>query len=119
MAVAAQEVFRFLRKPVFYVNVENDEVLVIGEKAVSQPLRAKLKVHEMLKAHGYSVNTQEQPQITRELRDLTARLIDHVASAGRALGQFNAFARLARDNDLRVELNRDQAARTGRHRGPF
>ena len=110
MAVAAQEVFRSLRKPVFYVNVENDEVLVIGEKAVSQPLRAKLKVHEMLKAHGYSVNTQEQPQITRELRDLTARLIDHVASAGRALGQFNALARLARDNDLRVELNRDQSS---------
>ena len=110
MAVAAQEVFREERKPVFYVNVESDEVLVIGEKAASQPLRAKLKVHEMLKAHGYSVSTQEQPQITRELRDLTARLIDHVACAGRALGAFNALARVARDNNLRVELNRDQSS---------
>ncbi len=110
MAVAAQEVFRSEGKPVFYVNVESDEVLVIGEKAVSQPLLAKLKVHEMLRAHGYKVTMQEQPQIKRELRDLTARLIDHVASAGRALGAFNALARLARDNDLRVELNRDQSS---------
>lgn len=104
MAVAAQEVFRSADKPVFYVNVETDEVLVIGQQATSQPLHAKLKVHELLKAHGYSVTTQEQPQVTRELRDLTARLIDHVATAGRALGTFNALARAARDNHLRVEL---------------
>ena len=105
MAVAAQEVFRSTGKPVFYVNVETDSVLVIGEQATSQPLRAKLKVHEMLRAHGYSVSIQENPQITRELRDLTARLIDHVASAGRALGTINAVARIARDDPgLQVDL---------------
>lgn len=108
MAVAAQEVFRSAGKPVFYVNVETDEVLVIGQKSASQPLRAKLKVHEMLRAHGYNVTTQEQPQISRELRDLTARLIDHVASAGRALGTFNALARAARDDHLRAELTPNQ-----------
>ena len=109
MAVAAQEAFRSMGKSVFYVNVESDEVLVIGEKATSQPvpaLRTKLKVHEILRAHGYSVTTQEQPKITRELRDLTARLIDHVASAGRALGTVNALARAARDlPGLRVEMS--------------
>lgn len=105
MAVAAQEVFRSAGKPVFYVNVENDSVLVIGNQAVSQPLRAKLKVHEMLRAHGYQVSTQERPQVSRELRDLTARLIDHVACAGRALGTINALARMARDEPgLRVDL---------------
>lgn len=104
MAVAAQEVFRAEGKPVFYVNVESDEVLVIGEKAASQPLRAKLKVHEMLRAHGYNVTPHEQPQTSRELRDLTARLIDHVTNAGRALGAFNALARAARDNNLRAEF---------------
>ncbi len=108
MAVAAQEVFGSVGKPVFYVNVESDEVLVIGEQAVSQPLRAKLKVHEMLRAHGYNVTTQEQPQISRELRDLTARLIDHVASAGRALGWLNALAHAAHDNHLRAVLNPGQ-----------
>lgn len=108
MAVAAQEVFRSAGKPVFYVNLESDEVLVIGEKASSRPLRAKLKVHEMLSAHGYRVSTQQQPQIGRELRDLTARLIDHVVGAGRALGALNALARAARDNQLRAELSPSQ-----------
>ncbi len=109
MAVAAQEVFRAQGKPVFYVSADTDEVLVIGEKAARRPLRAKLKVHEMLKAHGYSVTMQEHPQITRELRDLTARLIDYVASAGKALGTLNALARAARiDRDLRVELTPHQ-----------
>jgi hypothetical protein len=109
MAVAAQEAFRSAGKSVFYVNVESDEVLVIGEKFTGQTvpsLRTKLKVHELLRAHGYTVTTQEQPQVTRELRDLTARLIDHVASAGRALGTVNALARAARDlPGLRVEMS--------------
>jgi len=111
MAVAAQEAFREAGKPVFYVSVETDEVLLIGanisDKPVA-PLRAKLKVHEMLRAHGYQVTTQAPPQISRDLRDLTARLIDHVASSGRALGAFNALARVARDANLKVELNEDQ-----------
>lgn len=110
MAVAAQEAFREAGKPVFYVSVETDEVLLIGassDKPVA-PLRAKLKVHEMLRAHGYQVTTQAQPQISRDLRDLTARLIDHVASSGRALGAFNALARAARDANLKAELNEDQ-----------
>lgn len=97
MAVAAQEVFRAEGKPVFYVSVENDEVLVIGENSSSRPLRAKLKVHEVLKAHGYAVTVDEHPPITRELRDLTARLIDRVAGAGRALGALNGLARSARN----------------------
>ncbi len=108
MAVAAQEVFRSAGKPVFYVNVETDEVVLIGQQATSQPLSAKLKVHELLKAHGYTVTTQDPPQITRELRDLTARLIDHVATSGSALGTFNALARAARDNHLRAELTHQQ-----------
>jgi hypothetical protein len=108
MALAAQEVFRAAGKPVYYVSVETDEVLVIGEKAVSQPLLAKLKVHEILKAHGYSVTAQPPAQVTRELRDLTARIIDHVSSSGRALGMFNALARSARNHHLQAELNQDQ-----------
>lgn len=108
MAVAAQEVFRSDNRPVFYVSVETDEIIHIGHSSKSQPLQAKLKVHELLKAHGYTVFAQDAPQVTRELRDLTARLIDHVASAGRALGTFNALAQQAKNNHLRAELSPQQ-----------
>ena len=108
MAVAAQEMFRAAGKAVFYVNAETDEIIRIGEKSAAQPLQAKLKVHEMLRAHGHQVVGQQQPQVTREQRGLTARLIDHVSSSGRALGVFNALARQARDNHLRVTLDAKQ-----------
>ena len=92
MAVAAQEASRFAGKAVFYVNVESDEVLVIGEHARSQPLQARLRVHELLEVHGYEVIRREQPQVRADLRDFGARLIDRVESAGAALGWLNALA---------------------------
>lgn len=107
MAVAAQEVFRANGKPAFYVNADSDEVVVIGEKAISQPLSATLKVNEMLAVHRYPVAGQQRPQVTREQRDLAARLIDHVDGAGQALGSFNALAKVA-ESDLRVEMNDSQ-----------
>ena len=110
MAVAAQEVFRANGKPVFYVNVESDEVIIIGEGARSQPLQAKLRVHELLEAHGYDVTRSEQPQVHAGLRDLGARVIDRVAVAGQALGWLNSLAREARHAPgLRIEMNDAQA----------
>lgn len=108
MAVAAQEVFRSNDKPVFYVNVENDEVIRIGSAAAAERLQAPLKVHEMLRAHGHTVTEQQQPQVTRAQRELTARLIDHVSTSGPALGLFNHLARQARDGDLRARLDAGQ-----------
>lgn len=109
MAVAAQEVFRSERKPVFYVNVENDEVISLGRSGHSQPLSAKLNVEEMLRAHGYTVTGGERPQVTGNQRDLSARLIDHVESAGPALGMLNALANAARDKPgLVIELSEQQ-----------
>lgn len=109
MAVAAQEVFRAEGKPVFYVNVETDEVVVIGESRASLPLQPKLKVPELLRAHGYTVTAHEVPPVSRQQRELMAKLIDHVESAGRALGQLNALAVQARDQPgLKVDLTPQQ-----------
>lgn len=106
MAVAAQEVFRAYDQPVLYVNVESDEVIVIGQNARSQPLQAKLRVRELLESHGFEVEQQQHPVVSGELRDLTARVIDHVGSAGRALGQVNLLAAQAKDApQLRSKLS--------------
>ncbi len=109
MAVAAQEAFRSAGKAVFYVNVESDEVLVIGEHARSQPLQTRLRVHELLEAHGYEVIRREQPQVRADLRDFGARLIDRVESAGAALGWLNALASQAKhEPGLRVTMSERQ-----------
>jgi hypothetical protein len=96
MAVAAQEAFRANDQPVMYVNVESDEVIVIGQGGRSQPLQARMKVRELLVSHGFAIEAQLQPQVPRELRDLAARVIDHVGSAGGALGQLNLLASQAK-----------------------
>jgi hypothetical protein len=109
MAVAAQEVFRANDQPVLYVNVETDEVIVLGQSARSQPLQAKLRVRDLLESHRFGVEQQQHPVVTAELRDLTARVIDHVGAAGRALGQLNLLAVQARgEPQLRANLNEAQ-----------
>ncbi|MFM2069224.1 MAG: hypothetical protein RLZZ584_4133 [Pseudomonadota bacterium] len=109
MAVAAQEVFRGSDQPVLYVNVETDEVIVVGRSGHSEPLRAKLKVRELLESHGYTVEHLQQPQIPAEQRDLCTRVVDHVGSAGRALGQLNLLAAQARtDAQLKARLTDQQ-----------
>jgi hypothetical protein len=101
MAVAAQEVFSSEGLPVFYVNVETDEVVVIGENARSQPLTAPLKAREVLHAHGFTVDAHQRPTVTREQRDAAERVICHAGSHGKALGLLN---RLAASAGARREL---------------
>ena len=106
MAVAAQEVFRADQRAAFYVNIENDEIVFLGG-GHSTPLQAKLKITESLRAHGYTTQGGETPQISARQRDLAARLVDHVGAAGRALGQVNSLAQQARSS-LHCKLTDDQ-----------
>jgi hypothetical protein len=109
MAVAAQEVFRDSKQPVLYVNVQTDEVILVGRAGHSEPLQARLKVRDLLESHGYTVDQQQHPQVTAVQRDLCARVIDHVGSAGPALGQLNLLATQARnDRQLSVRMSESQ-----------
>ena len=95
MAVAAQEVFRAYSRPAFYVSIETDEIISLTG-GHSAPLDTKLKIVESLRAHGYVAKGGETPQVTALQRDLAARLIDRVSSAGQALGQINRLAQEAK-----------------------
>ena len=106
MAVAAQEAFRVAEKPVIYVNVESDEVISIGKASHSEPLRANLTVRQTLEAHEFGIEHHQQPQVTRALRDTSARIVDCVGSAGSALGQLNYIAAKAKSSPrLRIQLS--------------
>lgn len=101
MAMAAQSVFGGNGKPIFYVNVETDDVLFLGRRDLAHRLDARVKLHDYFEAHDYHLPTSPtRPNIRSELRDLSDRLIDRVESAGNALGQLNWLAQEAK-NSLR------------------
>lgn len=97
MAMAAQDVFLTEKKPVFYVNVENDQVIRLDKRGVPFTLSAQVKLPEYLEAHGYSVlNKNVRPRVARELRDSVNRLAYESERLGRAFGRLNAIAQQAK-----------------------
>jgi hypothetical protein len=114
MAIAAQDVFREVRKPVFYVNIENDSLLRLdrGEKPVVLP--AKIKLREFLESYGYEVDGEvAHPDIQAEQRDFVGRLAYESERLGSALGNLNWLAQQAKDSLMSPVLDaKDLDSRT-------
>lgn len=98
MAIAAQDVFRIHGSPVFYVNIQNDTVLFLGEQKEPQKLQKRIKLDMFMNAYGYSVNANIKPQgLLPEHRELCQRLVSMVCEWEGALGQLNSLASLAEE----------------------
>lgn len=103
MAMAAQEAFGTHEKPVFYVNAQTDEILVLGDRTHNASLSGKVGLADFLEAHGYTLadgKRPSKPNITREQSDLTLRIVDGVERFGPALGILNALAAQAKGSLL-------------------
>lgn len=99
MAMAAQEAFRDANKPVFYVNVQTDELFVFGDRTRQASLAGKVGLADFLEVHGYTFADGERPakpNITRAESDLTMRIVDGVEIFGPSLGELNAIAAQSR-----------------------
>lgn len=95
MAMAAQEAFRDAKTPVFYVNINTDEILVLGDRKRNATLSGKVGLADFLEAHGYTFLNgirPAKPSVTREESDLTLRIVDGVEMFGSSLGDLNAIA---------------------------
>lgn len=95
MAMAAQESFRDANRPVFYVNVQTDEILVLGDRTRNTTLAGKVGLADFLEAHGYTFvdgKRPGKPSITRAQSDVTLRIVDGVERFGPSLGALNALA---------------------------
>lgn len=92
MAMAALDVFREEKKPVFYVNIENDEVIRLDTREVPFTLPTKIRLKQYLEAHGYSVLKMSKPDINRDIRDFVDRLAYESNRLGKALGKLNWLA---------------------------
>ncbi len=115
MAMAAQEAFGAYKKPVFYVNAQTDEILVLGDRTRNASLSGKVKLADFLEAHGYTFADGQRPakpDVTREQSVLTSRIVDGVERFGPGLGQLNGLAAQAKgsllgklDDDQRDPIN--------------
>lgn len=110
MAMAAQDVFREMQKPIFYINVENDSVLRLDRGEQPFALATKIKLREYLESHGYEVNhdANSKPSISGDQRDFVDRLAYESVRLGDGLGKLNWLAQQAKGNLTSPELDASQ-----------
>jgi len=100
MAIAAQEVFRSDKRPVFYVNLQDDTVIFIGETQARHQLQQRIDLKQFLEANGYTIASDIRPVgMPDHYKDLMLSLITQVEQWGNALGQLNYLASRAADNN--------------------
>ncbi|MBI4755523.1 MAG: DUF1887 family protein [Betaproteobacteria bacterium] len=115
MAMAAQDVFRNDdERPVFYINIENDQVVRIDRRDAGFVLPTKVRLREYLEAHGYGLpGKPHKPELPASRRELVQRLAYESERLGRALGRLNWLAKEAQRNLTTPELDPDdQDSRT-------
>ena len=104
MAITAQEVFRFNNRPVFYVDIDSGHLLFLDSQTPPQPINAKIKLENYLKAYGYRIDAEKTSVqgLTSDQRELCQRLVANVGQWGGALGQLN---RLASEAEIKKSLS--------------
>lgn len=107
MAMAAQDVFGYQKKPVFYVNVENDQVIHLYPRKTPFTLPARIKLSEYLEAHGYAVPEKPaKPDIIKDIRDFIDRLAYESAHLGSGLGKLNRISQQAKRSLISPSLDK-------------
>lgn len=93
MAIAAQEVFRMNGSAVFYVNVDNDNVLFLDDKSTSHKLSQRIDLKNYIQAYGYEFREKDKiTGLTKKLRELCRELVRNVNQWQGAIGNLNTLA---------------------------
>lgn len=93
MAITAQEVFRSYGAAVFYVKVEDDKVLFLGDDPASHILSQRIDLNSYIKAYGYEFREHSQPRgLSQNLREVCEQLVLKVDAWQGAIGQLNLLA---------------------------
>ncbi|MGZ0020550.1 Card1-like endonuclease domain-containing protein [Nitrosomonas sp. wSCUT-2] len=107
MAMAAQDVFRKAEKPVFYVNVDNDEVISLDPRSKTFTLPTQINLQQYLAAHGFKALQLEKPDIPESTRNFVSTLADKSMHQGNALGSLNYYAQKAKQTLTSPKLTQD------------
>lgn len=112
MALAAQSVANAARWKMFYVDVDTDEVIWLGENAAPrQKLGSHLRLAHYLRAYGYTPEgTIDRPMPVALHNDLLDTLILQVGSLEHPLGQLNYLGQQAQDQQrLDIKMTHEQS----------
>lgn len=112
MALAAQSIAEAANWPVFYVDVDTDEIIWLG-KHTSPPrkkLTEQLRLRHYLMGYGFTLkNGIERPQPDARHNELLDTLLLQIGSLEHPLSQLNWLAQLSEDTGkLTVEMNERQ-----------
>lgn len=107
MALAAQSIAHEAGWPVFYVDVDTDEVIWIGANArPPHRLTEQLRLRHYLAAYGFDSEKREPPRLPPGHHDLIQTLLLQIGSLEAPLAQLNWLTQQAQDRrSLSVELD--------------
>ncbi len=98
MALAAQSVAQAAGWPVFYVDVDTDEVIWLGPQAGRQKLSQHLRLRHYLLGYGFRLeNGVTRPQPSRRHNELLQTLVTQAGSLEQPLTQLNWLAQQAEE----------------------
>ncbi len=113
MALAAQAVAQAAGWPVFYVDVDTDQIIWLDKARPAQPLTEQLRLRHYLRGYGFTLAEGiERPQPNAAWQTLLQDLIINVGSLEEPIGQLNHLSQEAERN-LRVTLNPRQREHHG------
>ena len=112
MALAAQSVAAAARWKMFYVDLDTDEVIWLGDNAAPrQKLGLHLRLAHYLRAYGYNPQGGvDRPMPVALHNDLLDTLVSQVGSLEQPLGKLNYLAQQAQEQGrLDVKMTHEQA----------
>lgn len=105
MALAAQAVAQAAGWPVFYVDVDTDQVIWLDKVKPPQSLTQQLRLRHYLRGYGFSLNEGlERPRPSANWQVLLNDLILNVGSLEEPIGQLNHLSQMAQST-LRATLS--------------
>lgn len=110
MALAAQAVAQAAGWPIFYVDVDTDQIIWLDKTRPSQALSQQLRINHYLRGYGFTLTEGlDKPQPSAAYQSLLQDLVLNVGSLEEPIGQLNWLGQQAEsEGRLSVKLSHRQ-----------
>ena len=98
MAIAAQEVFRDDRRPIFYVHPQRNELIQLFSNSGAFEIQERVGLPDYLGIHGYAITQQDTREFDERWYQLAEEWIKDVELFADPLRQLNYVAQQAKKN---------------------